>query len=256
MAKRLAWSARLGAILLSGLVLLPMAEPIRADMSIYGLYDLRHATDPADNPDNFPVIELKGFFPLSFGSFLFKEEIDLDGTKGNPSEVYSELDQSIKLGRATLWGSPLSLHLGYSGGLGVYNGAAGGYYVQNAYSGGLEYGFRVAGAYCDMYAALRYTDVARPGYDPIIAFWAGKYFFGYRLLVANSLEAWTDSYGSVNGSGPRSFRKIASWELESEVWYKVAQDLSVGTYIRTTRNVYALSDRWVVYPSVGIRYAF
>lgn len=53
----------------------------------------------------------------------------------------------------------------------------------------------------------------------------------------------------------RSFvsRRIASWELESEVWYTVARDLSVGTYVRTTRNVYALSNRWVVYPSVGVR---
>lgn len=256
MPKRPAWSIRFGSVLLPILALLSAAKPSRADMSIYGLYDLRHATDPVDNRDNFPVLEMKGFFPLSFGSFFFKEEIDLDGAKGNQSEVYSELDQSIRLGRATLWGSPLSLHLGYSGGLGVFKGGAGGYSVQNAYSAGLEYGFRIAGAYCDTYAALRYTGSPRPSYDPTIALWAGKYFFGYRLLVANSLEAWTASYDSVDASGLRSSRKIASWELESEAWYRIAQDLSVGTYVRTTRNVYALSDRWLVYPSVGIRYAF
>jgi hypothetical protein len=240
-------AVRLGSILLSSIVLWSAASPAQADMSIYGLYDLRHSTDPADNRRNFPVIELKGFFPLSFGSFLFKEEIDLDGAKDNQSEVYSELDQSIKLGHATLWGSPLSLHLGYSGGLGVFNDAAGGYYVPNAYSIGLEYGFHVGRTYCDTYAALRYTDAGRPSYDPMIAFWAGSYFLGYRLLIANSLEAWTASYGA---------RRMASWEVESEVWYKVAQDLSIGTYVRTTRNVYALSDRWMVYPSVGVRYSF
>lgn len=256
MAKPTAGAARLGSIALACLAALPFAAPCRADMSIYGLYDLRHSTDPGENPRNFPVIEMKGFFPLSFGSFLFKEEIDLDGTKKNQSEVYSELDQSVKLGRATLWGSPVLLHLGYSGGLGVFNGTTGGYYVQNAYSFGAEYGFRLAGAYCDIYAALRYTDTARPGYDPTISFWVGKSFLGYKLLVANSLEAWTASYDSINGGGLRSSRKIASWELESEVWYKVARNLSVGTYIRTTRNVYALSDRWVVYPSVGVRYSF
>lgn len=256
MAKHTATAGRLGWLLLPGLALLSIAAPSQADMSIYGLYDLRHSTDPADNPGNFPVIEMKGFFPLSFGSFLFKEEIDLDGTKHNQSEVYSELDQSIRIGRTTLLGSPLLLHLGYSGGLGVFNDAAGGYYVQNAYAVGLEYGFQVAGAYCDAYAALRYTDVAKPGYDPTISLWAGKYFLGYRLLFANSIEAWTASYDPGNGSATQRSGKIASWEVESEVWYKVARDLSVGTYIRTTRNVYALSNRWVVYPSVGVRYAF
>jgi hypothetical protein len=243
-------------ILLSSLALVTMASLARADMSIYGLYDVRHATDPADNRSDFPVIEMKGFFPLSFGSLLFKEEIDLNGTKGNASEVYSELDQSVRLGHATLWGSPLSLHLGYSGGLGVFDHAAGGYYVQNAYSVGPEYGFRVAGAYCDLYAALRYTDIAGATVDPMISLWVGKYFLGYRLLVANTLEAWTTSYDWGNGRGSSSSRRIASWELESEVWYTVLRTLSVGTYIRTTRNVYALSDRWVVYPSVGVRYAF
>lgn len=249
MATHTARAARLAPALLSGLALLSMAAPGRADMSIYGLYDLRHATDPADNSSNFPVIELKGFFPLSFGSFLFKEEIDLDGTRKNQSEVYTELDQSVKLGNATLWGSPLLLHVGYSGGLGVFNDAAGGYYVQNAYTAGPEYGFRVAGAYCDVYAALRYTDGTRPGYDPMVSLWAGKFFLDYRLLVANSVEAWT-AYAAA-GSG-----RMASWEIESEVWYKVARDLSVGTYVRTTRNVYAPSNRWVIYPSFGVKYSF
>lgn len=256
MPKHLTTRAGLRATLLSGLALLSATQPSRADMSLYGLYDLRHSTDPADNASNFPVIEMKGFFPFSFGSFLFKEEIDLNGTNGNQSQVYSELDQSVKLGRATLWDSPLLLHLGYSGGLGLFNGAAGGYYVQNAYSAGLEYGFGVAGAYCDVYAALRYTNSARPSYDPMISLWVGRYFFGHRLLIANSLEAWTASHASGNGSGALSSDRIGSWELESEVWYTMVQQLSVGTYIRTTRNVYALSNRWVVYPSVGVRYSF
>ena len=249
MATHTARAARLASALLSGLALLSTAAPSRADMSIYGLYDVRHTTDPTDNPNNFPVVELKGFFPLGFGSFLFKEEIDLDGTRKNQSEVYSELDQSVKLGHATLWGSPLSLHLGYSGGLGVFNDAAGGYYVQNAYTAGPEYGFQIAGAYCDVYAVLRYTDITRPSYDPMVSLWAGRFFVNYELLVANSVEAWT-AYAAP-GSG-----KIASWEIESEVWYKVARDLSVGTYVRTTRNVYAPSNRWVIYPSFGVKYSF
>jgi len=254
--KHIISAVRLGSILLSGMVLLSLTVPSRADMAIYGLYDLRHMTDPTDNSSNFPVIEMKGFFPESFGSFLFKEEIDLDGAKGSQSEVYSELDQTLKLGGAKVWGTPLSLHLGYSGGLGVFGNAAGGYYIRSSYSAGPEYGFRIGGAYCDAYAALRYTYNGGPRFDPMLSFWVGNYLLGYRLLIANSLEAWTTSYGPGSNSGAAGSRRVASWELESEVWYKVAQDLSVGTYIRTTRNVYALSGRWVIYPSLGIRYSF
>ena len=256
MRKHVPRAARLASILLSGAALLSIATASRADMSIYGLYDLRHSTDPADNSSNLPVLEMKGLFPLSFGSFLFKEEIDLDGTRNNQSQVYSQLDQSIRLGRATLWGSPLSLHLGYSGGLGVFDGAAGGYYIQNAYSVGPEYGFRAAGAYCDFYAALSYTKSSRPSYRPMISLWVGKYFLDYRLEIANSLEAWTTSSSSPNASGRPPEHELASWELETEAWYKVAKYLSVGTYVRTTRNVYALSNRWVVYPSLGLKYQF
>src|SRR6185437_6505620 len=144
-------------------------------------------------------------------------ELDLDGSRNNQSEVYSELDQTIRLGRATLWGAPLSLHLSYSGGLGLFNGAAGGYYVQNAYSLGAEYGFRVAGAYCDFSAAARYTEISRPRYDPMITFWVGKYFLDYRLEVANSLEAWTASYDLADGSRLPTAHELASWELETEV---------------------------------------
>lgn len=255
MPRHVTGTIRLHLLLLSSLALSTMASPSRADISIYGLYDLRHTTDRGDNASNLPVMEMKGFWPLSFGSFLFKEEIDLGGTRHDQSEVYSELDQSIKLGHATLWGSPLSLHLAYSGGLGVFNDATGGYYVQNAYWVGPEYGFQALGAYWNVYAAFRYTNTAAPTRDPMVSLWIGKYFLGYRLLIANSLEAWTASYDRVDGTAVAT-RKIASWQLESEVWYKVAQHLSIGMYVRTTRNVYALSDAWLVYPSVGARYSF
>jgi len=153
--KHIERTALRATILLFGLVVLSEAMPSRADMSVYGLYDLRHVTDPRDNPRNFPVVEMKGFFPQSFGSFLFKEEIDLAGSKGNQSQVYSELDQSIKISRAALSGAPLLLHLGYSGGLGVFNNATGGYYVQNAYSIGLEHGFSRYNANCHYCGDLR-----------------------------------------------------------------------------------------------------
>lgn len=242
--------SKVDALALLSVCLAGAASPSLGEMSVSALYDLRHSTDSRDNSDNFPVIEMKGFFPLSFGNFLFKEEIDLDGAKNNQSKVYSELDQSVRVGRTTLRGAPLYLHLGYSGGLGLIKDGVDGYYVQNAYNAGPEYTFGFAGAICDIYASIRYTDINKPRYDPQFALYIGRFFLGYKLLVANSLEAWT---GPMAGSNSRT---IASWELESEVWYKVAEHISLGTYVRTTRNVYESSNRWLVYPSFGVRYSF
>jgi hypothetical protein len=230
--------------------------PARADVSVDLLYDFRHTTDPRTNANNFPVVELKFFFPRSFGSFLMKEEIDLDGANHNASQTYTELSQSLKLGNATLWRSPLYVHLGYSGGLGLFGDGSGGFYIHNAFHVGLEYPFQVSQAFCNVYLALRYTSFATASYDPMLSLYAGRYFFKSRLLVANSLEAWTTSNNQGDPSTQHATGKLTSWELESEAWYKVAGDFSVGAYVRTTRNVYALSNRWVVYPSFGVRYAF
>src|SRR5690348_7872491 len=227
------------------------AAPSRADVNVDLLYDLRHTTDPRDNANNFPVVELKLFYPRSFGSFLMKEEIDLDGSNHNVSQTYTELSQSIKLGGATVMGAPLYAHLGYSGGLGLFGNASGGFYIHNAFNVGMEYPFQVRGAFCNAYVAVRYTSFAKPSYDPMLSLYAGRTCFKSRLLVANSLEAWATSNNQGDASTQHASGKYTSWELESEVWYKVARDFSVGTYVRTTRNVYALSNRWVVYPSFG-----
>ncbi len=229
--------------------------PDYAEVSVDWLYDFRHATDPQDNVNNFPVVELKAFVPQSFGSFLMKEEIDLNGTNHNESKNYTELSQSIKLGDVTLRGLPLFAHVGYSGGLGLFGNATGGFYVQNTYNVGLEYPFGVQEAFCNVFVALRYTNFTRPSYDPMLSIYAGRYFLNYKLLVANSLEAWTTAYDHGDAASPRRAGRFASWELESEVWYKVAKGFSVGTYIRSTRNVYALSNRWLLFPSLGVRYA-
>jgi len=239
-----------------------LASPAsRADVSVDWLYDFRHVTDPRDNPNDFPVVELKIFFPQSFGSFLLKQEIDLDGGHHNASQIYTQLSQTIKMGNVTLDGSPLLLRVGYSGGLGLFKDAAGGFYIQNAYQLGLAYTFQVLEAFCDVSVSLRDTSFAKSSYDPMLTFYAGRYFLDYRLLIANSLEAWTTSTEqALGGQGGTSRQsdggKFASWELESEAWYRVDKHFYVGTYIRTTRNVYAVSNRWVVYPSVGVRYAF
>jgi hypothetical protein len=239
-----------------GLAVLIISGPSRAEISVDWLYDFRHFTDPNNNGNNFPVAELKVFIPESFGTFLMKEEIDWDGPNHNVSQIYTELSQSLKLGHMTLGDLPLFAHLGYSGGLGVFGDGTGGFYTPNAYNAGLEYRFEVQKAFCDASLTVRYTNFAHSSYGPMVTLYAGRNFLNYKLLVANSFEAWTTPEPLNSGSNQSRAGTVASWELESEAWYKIAQRFSVGAYVRTTRNVYALSNRWLLYPSLGIRYAF
>src|SRR5438552_3427486 len=206
--------------LLWGLLALGFTLPGRAEMSVDLLHDFRHTTDPEHNANNFPVVELKLFLPQSFGSFLMKSEIDMDGSNHNPSEIYTELSQSVKLGNATLWGQPLLAHLGWSGGLGSFGNAAGAFYIRNAFQLGLEHPFQVRGAFCNAYVALRYTTFEKPSYDPMIALYVGRNFLNYKVLIANSLEAWTTSRDQ-GGATQHDSGKYASWEMETEAWYKV-----------------------------------
>ena len=72
------------------------------------------------------------------------------------TQTYTEFSQSIKLGNAALWGAPLFVHLGYSGGLGLIGNGSGGFNIPNAFQAGLEYSFQVRGAFCNAYIAARY----------------------------------------------------------------------------------------------------
>src|SRR5579871_3322958 len=121
--------------------------------------------------------------------------------------------------------------------------------MQNAYIVGLEYPFSLQGAFCDVYLALRDSNYEQSRFGPMLAAYGGRKFFHDKVLIAHSLEAWMTPESTGRGN-------VGSWELESEAWYAIAAHFSVGTYIRTTRNVYALSNRWVVYPSFGVRYSF
>jgi hypothetical protein len=62
----------------------------------------------------------------------------------------------------------------------------------------------------------------------------------------NHGDAWT-----ANLSGKRF-----SGLVENEIWYKTLANISVGSEIRVSYNVYATDGRVLVYPTIGIRYLF
>ena len=219
--------------------------------SVALLYDLRHTTDPSSNPRDFPEIEFKYLKSESFGSFFMKEEIDLDGDDQNASKIYSELNQTFKLGS-----SSTSLHLGYSGGLGLFDHASGGYYLLNAYELGLEHPVKWGPVFGTAYCTLRYTNAKKPSYDPMAVVYIGRGFFNYKLYTGIDVEVWTTNR-NLGDNWTQGLRgKQVSCLVEAEAWYKVRGQLSIGTLTRVSYAVYTDSGRWVIYPTIGCKFDF
>ena len=236
---------------LAALLTVVVARPAASQVTLDLLYDLRHTTDPAHNPDNFPSIEFKLFKALDFGSFLMKEEIDLDGPKGNASKIYTQLSQSIKL-----WSPATLLRLGYSGGLGLFNNGSGGFYLNNTYEVGAEHPFRWGPSFGTAFVSFRYTNAKKPSYDPMLGFYLGRGFFNYRISAATDVEMWTinRNHGDA-GTETLSGKEFACLN-EAELWFKIRDRISTGTFTRISYNVYVASHKWFVYPTVGFKYEF
>src|SRR5438876_756884 len=107
-------------------------------------YDLRHTLDPKHTQKNFPAFYFEYFKPAdsgtSFikpGSFLLKVQSELTGEKHNTGQFYMEVSQAFRF-----WRPKIFLQLQYSGGLGIAEPGAYGYYLTNAFSLGVAYPFQ------------------------------------------------------------------------------------------------------------------
>lgn len=237
-------------------ILLAFSCISKAEVSLDALYDFRHTVDPKNNPRNFPVLRLNVFSQKSYGDFFLSDEVELNGEKNNSSKNYIQISQSFRLGNATLHGLPVFAHAGYSSGLGVYGNADGGYYIDSKYKVGLDYPFHVGEAFCSLELTAAYTNTPKPRLDPLVSFYAGRFFLNYRLVLSSTLQVWTaEKYRSdaVRLVGDGTYY---AWNIETNLWYEIAKPFSVGTFIRTSRNVQDTKGEWTIYPSVGIRYAF
>lgn len=213
-------------------------------------YDVRHALDPSNNPRNFPSIVFKHFKPLSFGSFLIKLEGDLAGERENLSKVYVELSQSIRVGS-----TPFYAHVGYSGGLGLFDGGSGGYTLDNAYLLGAVRPFRWKGGWGSAYIAYKRTNFAKASHDPQLSLYWGR-ALGPHWSFASTAVGWTQNRNHGDSYTAPLTGKRSALLMENEVWYRVGALFSVGSEVRVSRNVYATDGRLLVYPTLGVRYAF
>ena len=90
-------------------------------------HDLRHSIDPQNNKSNYPSLFYEHFRNLENGAFFTKIQFDFLGEHFNIGQMYLQM-----FGEFKFWKPLLFLHVEYNGGLGIAEGTAYGFYINNA----------------------------------------------------------------------------------------------------------------------------
>ena len=243
MTKRLLW------LLLLGSAAIPNARVAHAqDLQLH--YDWRHSIDPRNNARNFPALTFKTFKALEFGSFLLKLEANLDGTQHNVSKGYLEVSQTLRF-----WKAPVYVLGEYTGGLGLFDDASGGYYLANAYIVGAAHPFKWNGGFANVSLGYKHTNFPRGSHDPQASVYWGR-SVGKRWAFASTGVFWTQNRNRGDDFTAGLSGKRGAFLIENELWWRAMGLVSVGSNVRVSRNVYATDGRLLIYPTAGVRYLF
>jgi len=243
MTNRIYWLLLLGYATTSG-AQLASAQ----DLQLH--YDWRHTIDPRNNARNFPALTFKTFKSLEFGSFLLKLEANLDGERHNISKGYLEVSQSLRL-----WKAPIYAVGEFTGGLGLFDDAGGGYYIANSYSIGAAHPFPLSGGWASVSLSYRHNNLSRASHDPQGALYWGR-SAGKGWALASTGVIWTQNKNQGDDVTADLTGKRVSFLIENEVWWRAVGLVSLGSEVRVSRNVYATDGRVLVYPTLGVRYLF
>jgi Domain of unknown function (DUF5020) len=242
-------TTRLLRLLLLGLTSTTAARAAHAqDLQLH--YDWRHTVDPRNNSRDFPALTFKTFKALEFGSFLLKLEANLDGTQHNVSKGYLEVSQTLRF-----WKAPVYALGEYTGGLGLFDGASGGFYIANAYLVGVAYPFKLNGSWASAQLAYKHTNFSQPSHDPQATLYWGRPL-GRRWAFATTGVFWTQNRNRGDELTTTLTGKERAFLVENEIWWHAFGLVSVGSEVRLSSNVYATDGRLLVYPTVGVRYLF
>lgn len=156
-------------------------------------YDLRHTLDPKQNSHNFPTLYFEYFKANDtgknnniLGPFLLKTQTDFTGDRSNIGQMYFEVFQQLRF-----WKPHFFISVQYEGGLGVTSPREYSYYIQNTYSIGVNYPFKLAGAYVSSALNFKYTSFAKPSTDLSYSFYFWKGLFHYKAALSGDFSLFT-----------------------------------------------------------------
>lgn len=221
-------------------------------------YDLRHVVDAKRTQKNFPSLYFEYFKSqdsgnafIKPGSFLFKTQADLVGTKNNIGQFYTQASQSFRC-----WRPKIFVQLQYSGGLGIAEPGSYGFYINNAFSLGLGHPFQWRGAWFNVYACYTYNAFKKPSNDALASFYWWKGLLNYKMQFAGDFSLWTlnKNHGDAFTAGLHG--KKISFFAEPQIWYRVMKNLFAGSKINFYYHVLTDNNWLQVYPTAAVMYHF
>jgi hypothetical protein len=218
-------------------------------------YEPRHTIDTKHNEKNFLTLYFEYFKTqdsgTSFikpGSFLLKTEADLIGEKNNIGKFYMQVSQSFRC-----WRPKIFVQLQYSGGLGIAEPGAYGFYINNAFSVGLGHPFQWKNAWFNVYSCYTYNALKKPSHDMLVSFYWWKGFFNYKLEFAGDFNIWTLNKNHGDDYTTAMSGKRISFYGEPQVWYKLNKTFYVGSKINLYYHVFTYENLFEIYPTAAVR---
>ena len=222
-------------------------------------YDLRHTLDPKHTRSNFPAFYFEYFKNLDSGtafikpgSFLLKAQTELTGENHNAGQFYTQISQTFRF-----WRPKIFLQLQYTGGLGIAEPGAYGYYLTNSFSLGAAYPFQQKSrAFFNVYCSYKFTDYKKNSHDIVGAFYGLWFFSNYKIHFSGNLVAWTVNRNHGDAFTINKTGKQLSFFGDPQVWFVVNKGFAVGSKVNLYYHVITDNNRFQIYPTAALRYQF
>ncbi|MBB6112569.1 protein of unknown function [Mucilaginibacter lappiensis] len=218
-------------------------------------YDLRHTLDPSHNPQNFPTLYFEYFKIqdttksfVKLGAFLLKTQVDFTGEQSNIGQFYMQVFQQFRF-----WKPKIFISIQYSGGLGITTPRQYSYYIQNTYSIGLTYPFKLGNAFVSSGVDLKHTTFAKPSSDLSYSFYFWKGLFNYRMEFSGDFSIWTQNKNHGDNLTIGLHGKQLLFFAEPQFWYKLNKTVAAGTKINMYYHTLTPDDILHTYPSIAFR---
>ncbi len=191
---------------------------------------------------------LEMFKTDKWGNSFFFVDYDFNaGEDNHPSCAYMEIARCINT-----WGGPFSAHIEYNGGLGTVDLAgvtAGGYSINNAWLGGVDYFIHSEDFNKTLNLKLLYKEIVGKQHS---AQFTGVW--GLNLLDKKvSFTGFADIWLEDNTFGSETTKTV--FMSEPQLWYNFSENLSAGGEVEIASNFGGYKGV-TVNPTLGVKWNF
>lgn len=190
---------------------------------------------------------LEMFKADKWGNTFFFVDYDFNaGSDNHPSGSYMEIARCINT-----WGGPFSAHVEYNGGLGTFDIAgatAGGYAINSAWLGGVDYFMHSKDFSKTLNLKLLYKEIVGKQHSAQLTGVWGIHMLDKKVSFTGFADLWLED-NNYNGN-PTSTVFIT----EPQLWYNFTENLSAGGEVEISNNF--TQEGFMVNPTLAVKWNF